>query len=48
MGKEINLSVSGTYIREGDIIIFSGDGVKTIANIKGGCLIIEGNKYCRV
>jgi hypothetical protein len=48
MGREINMSVSGTYVRDGDIVIFSGDGVTTTAHIQGDTLIIEGDQYTRI
>ncbi|KAF5430290.1 hypothetical protein C5S42_00540 [Candidatus Methanomarinus sp.] len=48
MGREINFTVSGTYRRENDMIIFSGDGVTTTAYIQGEDLIIEGSQYTKI
>lgn len=47
MGREIVLTAEGTYVRENDRVIFSGDGVQTTAYIDGRNLIIEGNQYTR-
>lgn len=48
MGKEINFTVTGTYTRKGDLVVFSGDGVITTAYIHGDDLIVEGSRYCKV
>lgn len=48
LGKEINFTVTGTYRREGDMIVFSGDGVTTTAYIQDENLIIEGSQYTKV
>jgi len=45
MGREINQTAEGTYVRMDDIVIFTGDGVTTTAYIKGDTLIIEGSVY---
>ena len=39
MEREVNLSVGGTWKRENDMVIFSGDGVTTTAYIQGENLI---------
>ncbi len=48
MEREVNLSVGGTWKRENDMVIFSGDGVTTTAYIQGENLITEDSKYMKV
>lgn len=48
MGEEVAFTVTGTYTRKGDLVVFSGDGVITIAYIHGDDLIVEGSKYCKI
>jgi len=48
LGREIKLTTRGTYRREDDMIIFSGDGVTTTAYIQGENLIIEGSQYSKI
>ena len=46
-GREVNMTVTGTYNQTDDMIIFSGNGVETIGYIQGKNLIIEGSKYIK-
>ena len=48
LGREINFTVSGTWRQEGDMVVFSGDGVTTTAYVQGENLIVEGSQYSKI
>lgn len=47
-GREVNMTVTGTYNQNDDMIIFSGNGVETIGYIVDDHILIEGSKYTRL
>ena len=48
MGKEINLSVIGTWELKSDVIIFNGDGVTTTGHIRDCDIITDESVYTKI